>query len=196
MTKNICVIYTETNGLHQLDEPVSKKNIFGFARLICLNYLIGYRKDNKFVKLKEVREILEPKCINFDKEAQKYHGISQEKAKKNGIDSKIIMNNFFEDLKNVKVIVSHNLPFHIRAIQTECYKTCTYINFSNYILIDTINFYHKFEFMNLKKLATKVLNKDYKDKKPKRYTRIIKDIFIKLYNEYESSIVSEKSSKK
>ena len=35
MPKNICIIYTETNGLHQLDEPVSK-NIFGFARLVCL----------------------------------------------------------------------------------------------------------------------------------------------------------------
>ena len=29
MPKNICIIYTETNGLHQLDEPVTKKNIFG-----------------------------------------------------------------------------------------------------------------------------------------------------------------------
>ncbi len=187
MPKNICIIYTETNGLHQLDEPVTKKNIFGFARLVCLNYLIGYRKDGKFKELKRVREILTPKCINFEKDAVNFHGITHNKAEEKGLDSKIIMKNLADDLRNVQVIVSHNLPFHLRALHVECFRTSTYINFNNYILIDTLNFYHDFGFLNLLKLANKIFNKSFTKKKPKEYIKIIKKVFIELYNRYEKS---------
>lgn len=188
MPKNICFLYTETNGLHQLNEDVTKKNIFGFARLVSLNYIIGYKKDNKIVELKKVRHILEPKCINFEKDAIKYHGITMEKAKEKGIDCKIIMKEFENDLKNVEVIVSHNLPFHIRAIQCECYRTCSYINFENFILIDTINFNHNLGPLKLKELAKKVLNKDQSKKKPRNYNSIIKKIFLQLYTNLENKV--------
>lgn len=188
MPKNICIIYTETNGLHQLDEPVTKKNIFGFARLVCLNYIIGYRKDGKFKELKKVREILTPKCINFEEDAVNFHGITQKKAEEKGIDSKIIIKNLADDLKNVQVIVSHNLPFHLRALHVECFRTSTYINFNNYILIDTISFYHDFGFLNLLKLANKIFDKSFSKKKPKDYTKVIRKIFIELYNRYEKKI--------
>ena len=191
MPKNICIIYTETNGLHQLNETVTKKNIFGFARLVCLNYIIGYRKDGKFHELKKVREILEPKCIHFEDDAVKFHGITQEKAKKKGWDSKIIIKNLADDLRNVQVIVSHNLPFHLRAIQVECFRTSTYINFNDFILIDTINFYHDFGFLNLLKLANKLFNKSFSKKKPKDYVKVIRKVFIELYNRYEKSTISK-----
>ena len=188
MPKKICFLYTETNGLHQLNEDVSKKNIFSFARLVCLNYIIGYRKDGKFIEEKKVREILTPKCINFEKEAIKFHGITQDKAEEDGIDSKIIMRNLEDDLRNVQVIVSHNLPFHIRAIQVECFRTCTYINFDNYILIDTISFFHNYGYLKLKDLSNKLFNKKYEKKKPKFNTTLIRKVFIELYNQYEKSV--------
>ena len=103
-------------------------------------------------------------------------------------DSKIIIKNLADDLRNVQVVVSHNLPFHLRAIQVECFRTSTYINFNDYILIDTINFYHDFGFLNLLKLANKVFNKSFSKKKPKEYTKIIRKIFIELYNRYEKNI--------
>ena len=174
--------------MHKLDEPVSKKNSFGFARLICLNYIIGYRKDGQFKELKKVRNILKPKCINYDKNAIKFHKIKQEKAAKKGFENTKVIKDFANDLKNVKIIVSHNLPFHIRSIQVELFKTCTYINFDNYILIDTINFFHKFNFLKLRELANKVLGKNFENKKPKYNTNIIRDIFLKLYNDYEKEI--------
>ena len=43
MPKNICFVYVETNGLHKTDENISKKNMFKFARPVCLNYIIGYK---------------------------------------------------------------------------------------------------------------------------------------------------------
>lgn len=188
MPKKICFLYTETNGLHQLNEDVSKKNIFSFARLVSLNYVIGYRKDGKFVEEKKVRKILTPKCINFKEDAIKFHGITQDKAESDGIDSKIIMRNLNDDLRNVQIIVSHNLPFHIRALQVECFRTCTYINFDNFILIDTIDFYHKYGYLKLTDLVNKLFGKKYDKKKPKYNTTLIRKIFIELYNQYEKSI--------
>ena len=88
-------IYCETNGLHKtvpkkLDDgrvvntvpPVKPnfKNMFKFARLIVLNYLIGYYEDGKFIETKKERLILTPKSINFDVDAMKYHGITTKKA--------------------------------------------------------------------------------------------------------------------
>ena len=189
MPKNICILYTETNGLHKLDESVSKKNSFGFARLVCLNYIIGYKKDGEFKELKKVRNILKPKCINFDENAIKYHKISQKKAEKKGIENTKVIKEFANDLKSVRVIVSHNLPFHIRAIQVELFKTCNYINFDDFILIDTINFYHKYDFLKLKELSNKILKKKFDNKKAKYNTTIIKDIFMKLYNDYEKNVL-------
>jgi|TARA_B110000858_G_C17750213_1_gene449297 DNA polymerase III epsilon subunit-like protein len=192
MPKNICILYTETNGLHKLDESVSKKNSFGFARLVCLNYIIGYKKDGEFKELKKVRNILKPKCINFDENAIKYHKISQKKAEKKGLENTKVIKEFQNDLKGVRVIVSHNLPFHIRAIQVELFKTCTYINFDDFILIDTINFYHKYDFLKLKELSNKILKKKFDNKKAKYNTTIIKNIFMKLYNDYEKTVLTLK----
>lgn len=188
MTKKICFIYTETNGLHTVNQNVSKKNLYGIARLISLNYLIGYRENGKFVQIKKVKKILTPKCINFDKTAMKFHGINKEEALKKGTDSNDIMTQFKKDLTNVKVIVSHNLPFHLKAIQAECFRACICINFSSYTLIDTISFYHKSEYPNLRSLAKSLLKKDYSDKKQNYNLILIKKVFIELYNRYEKSI--------
>lgn len=188
MTKLICFLYTETNGLHNTNDDVSKKNIFEFGRLVTLNYIIGKREGDTFIEIKKVREILKPKCINFNEEAVKIHGITQKKADKKGVDNCVVMNNLLRDLEKVSVIVSHNLPFHIKTLQVECFRTCTYINFDKYILIDTVNFFHKYEFLKLKDLSKKVLGKSYTDKKQKFNTTIIKEIFLELYSQYENSI--------
>ena len=54
MVKKICIIHTETTGLHELrDEKVYKKNLFGFARLVSFSWIIGTRdnivKKEKFI---------------------------------------------------------------------------------------------------------------------------------------------------
>ena len=46
MHKRICFLYTETTGLHQSNYPVSKKKLYTFARMVSINYIIGYLKDN------------------------------------------------------------------------------------------------------------------------------------------------------
>ena len=56
---------------------------------------------------------------------------------------------------------------------------CVNIDFSNHVLIDTINFYHKLEYPKLKDLAKHLLKKDYTDKKQSYNLTLIKKCFLK-----------------
>ena len=131
-----------------------------------------------------------PDCLTISKESFKIHKISLEKAEEKGIPPGDIMATLKKDLKNVSVIVSHNLTFHIKSLQVECFRTCVNIDFGNHILIDTINFNHTLEYPKLLDLAKHVLDKDYSDKKSSYNLVLIKKCFMKLYDNYEKSILN------
>ena len=198
-------IYCETNGLHKtvpkkLDDgktinvipPVKTtfKNMFKFARLIVLNYSIGYYENQKYVETKKERLIIKPKSINFDETAMKFHGISMKKANKKGVDSLEAMQKFANDFKFVNFIVSHNVEFHIKTIQTELMRSCVYFDFSKKKIIDIISFNHDLKFPSLKKLSLEILGNDYENKSAKYNITIVRKIFIKLYQKYEQSITA------
>lgn len=172
---SICIISTSTNGIHQTNQMVSKKIMYKFARMISLNYIIGDIEDDKFIQKKKQKFILTPKCINFDTTAQKFHGITQEKALSKGKDNIWVLKEFKKDLVNVKHMVSHNLPFHIKAIQVECFRTAIIIDFKKFNLIDTISFNHKFEYPKLLKLCEML-----KVKESDSNLKMIKNVFMKL----------------
>lgn len=179
MSNKVCFIYTNTNGLHNTDEFVSKKNMFEFARLIELKYSIGYYdSNNKYIEEIKEKLILKPTCINFNKKAQDIHKISYDKADTKGKNNIFIMNKFKNDLKNVSIIIGHNLNFHIKAIQVELFRTYTYIDFNNYILVDLLNLnYNNTSLINLAKKYN-INTEKYKDLK------LIKKLFIPIYNDY------------
>jgi DNA polymerase III epsilon subunit-like protein len=175
----VCFLYTHTNGFHDTYEYVSKKNIFEFGRLIQLKYSIGSYNDNKFSEDIKEKYILTPKSINFNEKAVEVHGISYKKAEKKGHDNVHIMNKLKEDLRGVRIIVGHNLNFHIRAIQVELFRSCVSIDFSNYILVDLMDFDRE-DKISLANLADK-----YNIDKEK-YTdiKLIKKIFPLEYDDY------------
>ena len=92
--------------------------------------------------------------------------------------------------------MSHNLKFHLQTIQAECFRYHVYLDWSRYLLIDTINFYHKLEFPKLKVLSKHLLGKDYQDKKPKFNINIIRKCFFKLYQMHEESVKNPSPKKK
>lgn len=198
-------IYCETNGLHKtvpkkLDDgktinvipPVKStfKNMFKFARLIVLNYSIGYYENQKYIETKKERLIIKPKSINFDETAMKFHGVSMKKANKKGVDSLEAMEKFANDFRYVNFIVSHNVEFHIKSIQTELMRSCVYFDFSKKKIIDIISFNHDLKYPSLKKLSLEILGNDYENKSAKYNITIVRKIFIKLYQNYEQSITS------
>jgi DNA polymerase III epsilon subunit-like protein len=188
MNKYIGFIYTETNGLHEKydykipDVKTTGKNMFKFARLLTLNYSIGIYNDGNYEEKIKERLIIKPNFLPFDEEAYKYHQLSKEKLEKKGESNFEVMNKFAVDFKNVDVIISHNLDFHIKAIQVELYRSAVYFDFSKYMLVDIINFNHELNYPTLNKLAEIYLKKDISKKKNKHKIDIIKNIFFKLYN--------------
>ena len=187
----ICFIYTDTNGLHKCYDYPSTKNLYKYARLIAFHYMIGTYSGGVFTETFTKHVILKPKTINFDPTAQKIHKITMDDAYKNGIDNLDAIREFKDDLSNVKIIVGHSLPFHIKALQVECFRTAIDINFSKYILIDMMNFGHKMEYPKLIDIITK-----YKIDTKLSQLNQYKELFLILYNEYAKNIkpIEEKKS--
>lgn len=186
MYKRICFLYTETTGLHHTNEPVIKKKLFEFARMVTLNYEIGYLKDGVFYQEKKVRKIVKPRCMVIPKETEEFHGITQSYAETNGIDPEVIINDFKSDLKPIDVIVSHNVDFHLKTILSEGVRYNIALDFNNYIIIDTINFYHAYGFIKLKELATKLKMKHIPTDNSNNL-ELIKNIFLKLYVKFSKA---------
>ena len=128
MPRLVCFIYTQTNGLHNSNEVVTKKNMFEFARPVSLHYIIGYKQGSEFTETKNEKFVFKPECLTISEESYKIHKISLDKANKKGIEPGEIMNTLKKDLKNVSVIVSHNLPFHIKALQIDIYTVSKTFN--------------------------------------------------------------------
>lgn len=188
MHKNICFIYTETTGLHKTDEEITKKNLFNFARLVVLNYELGHYKDDTYIQDKQVRVIIKPNCFIIPDETFVFHGITQKYANKKGKDLEETLLTFKNDLKNVDVIVSHNINFHLKTIIAETYKCNIQLDFNNFIIIDTINFYHTYDFIKLITLAQKLSIKNILEDTPK--IDIIRVVFFKLYKKFKKSCIT------
>ena len=155
MSKKICFLYTSTNGTHHTDDNVSSKNLYQFARLIAFHYSIGSMNGSKYNETKKATLILKPNAINFDKESINIHKITMDMANKNGIPSAHAITQLKTDLLDVNIIVSYNVPFHLKAIQVECFRTAISINFSKYKLVECFNMQHNNNYPDFSFLAQK-----------------------------------------
>lgn len=188
INKRICFLYTETNGLHSTNHDVSKKKLYCFARLVTLNYEIGYFNEGKFYSDKKIRQIIKPRSMFINSETIKFHGITQEYALSNGIDPEEAIEIFKSDIKNVSIIVTHGVDFHLKTIIAEAIRYNCVINFNNYVIIDTLSFFHSFGFLKLKDLALKLKIKEINESNESN-VELIKNIFYKLYSKYEKSLI-------
>jgi hypothetical protein len=188
MSKKICFLYTDTNGLHNTSDIVSKKNLYNFGRLIALHYSIGTYDINSDTNISQYNEsirvntIIKPDTINFDKEALRIHNITYEYAVKNGISNRDVIQQFKNDIKDVDIIISHSLPFYLKSIQVECFRTATIIDFTKYTLIDVMTFGHDYKYPKLNSIMKKLKIKNIEN----QLDQIIQ-VFLKLY---ENSITT------
>jgi DNA polymerase III epsilon subunit-like protein len=189
MPNKICFLYTETTGLHQENKDVEKKKLYLYARLVRLNYEIGYIDNTlqEFVIEKDEKIIVKPRSMYIPKETTQFHGLTQEIANKEGSEIETILLNLKDDLKNVSIIVSHNIDFHLRTLISEFIRYNISIDFSNYVIIDTISFFHDYGFIKLKDLATKLKIKEIgSDNNSNK--ELIRQVFFKLYKKFKKSI--------
>lgn len=185
-SKTFCVFYTDTNGLHTTDDDVIKKNLYSFARLVAINYEIGYMENNKFVSIKKIKNIIKPRCMYITEESINIHGITQEIAMNEGIEIELALDKFVKDLSGVEILISHNVKFHLKTIMAEFIRYNKPFNFSNFIIIDTFSFFHNYSYPKLDILYNNIIEK--KSKKNQTQLDMIRLCFIKLYDNYEKSI--------
>jgi DNA polymerase-3 subunit alpha len=171
----IVYIYCQTNGLHQTNEDVIKKNLFEFARLVSINYEIE-SNDKMSSDNKNVNIIIKPRCMFIDEDTIKIHGITNEIAKEKGIEIEDVLKKFKEDLKDVDIIVTHNQSFHLKTIMAEFVRYNIPFSFEKYKKIDLSNYNHEFKFPKLNFLY----NKFYSDSSNISEVEKIKKIYIKL----------------
>ncbi len=185
----LCFIYTDTNGLHKCNQNPSSKNLYKYARLIAIHYMVGTYIDNLFTYEYTKHIIIKPQAINFDENAQKIHKITYEDAMKKGIDKITAMMELKKDLSDVNIIISHSLPFHIKALQVECFRTAVDINFSKFINIDLMSFGHNLDYPKFVDLLNK-----YKIKSATQLDQY-KELFFSLYKDYKKNISNSPKQK-
>lgn len=179
----ICFIYTDTNGLHKTNDYVSIKNLYKFARLIAIHYMVGEYENGKFIELFRKDVILKPKTVNFDINAMKIHKITPDYANAKGVDNNIVMTTFAKDIENIDIIVSFNLSFHLKSILVECFRTAIPIEFNKKTLICMASFGHHYEYPKYADI-TKV----FKIKTTQPQLDQYKDLYFILYDEYKKKL--------
>lgn len=178
MSTKICFIHTTTNSNHDTEDNVSTKNLYQYGRLISFDYSIGLHDEN-YTEMIKKSFIMTPSAIQFD---NNYHNITRDKAEKEGVVNTIALTQFKEDMKSVDIIISHNISFHLKAMQVECFRATVTIDFSKYTLVDTMSFNPKYTIpllpLLIKKLKLKIKSKETLEQ--------IKAVFFNLYNIYDT----------
>lgn len=184
---NICIFYTETNGLHKSNAPITKKKLYNYARLVSLHYIIGYydEKKKQFITNKEIYHIVNPRTMYINDQSVKYNNIDIDIARKKGKDIEVILNNFKKDLEDVEILISHNIDFHLKTILNEVLRYNVIIEFNNFLIIDTNSFFHDYKYIKLNDLANNLKIKNFEEKQK---VEIILLIFFKLYIKFKKSI--------
>jgi DNA polymerase III epsilon subunit-like protein len=113
----ILVFDTETTGLPK-SKIMNPDTLNLWPHTVQFSYVIYDTNLNdivvssdKIVKLKD--------GITMPEDSIKIHGITNEISQKNGINIETIINEFFSHLRNVDLLVGHNVSFDINMIKVE-----------------------------------------------------------------------------
>jgi DNA polymerase-3 subunit alpha len=118
---NILCFDTETLGLYIKDSDGYDPHYtllphYDSARLLQISWCIVDAKDN-LVKTADYITANDFKINNSH-----IHGITEQICKGKGVPISQIINAFAEDLKNIRLLVGHNLDFDLRILKSELYR--------------------------------------------------------------------------
>lgn len=98
---------TETTGLpRNWKAPVT--DLGNWPRLVQLAWLLY---DKKGVKIKGGDFIIKPEGFTIPSEASRIHGISTEKAQREGADLQTVLRDFADLISRADYLVAHNMSF-------------------------------------------------------------------------------------
>jgi len=159
---------TETTGLPKnWKAPVS--DLDNWPRLVQIAWS---HYDSSGNKISDNNYIIKPQGFVIPPYSSMVHRISTEKALREGVDLKMVLEKFVRDIKNVKFLVAHNMDFDVKVVEAEFLRTNILNNISESSKICTMkrstNFCqikgpYGFKWPTLSELYLKLFKEDFQD---------------------------------
>jgi len=124
---------TETTGL-PINDHAPLTDFDNWPRLVQLAWQVHDEKG----ELVEVKNfIVKPEGFVIPRGAEKIHGISTERALKEGKNLEEVLDEFVQALQQVKVVAGHNVDFDNTIVRVECLRRKMECPLTEKIIIDT-----------------------------------------------------------
>ncbi len=159
---------TETTGLPKnWQAPVSDLN--NWPRIVQLAWILSEDNGNQIASQ---NYIIKPEGFLIPEESSRVHGISTEKALKEGVNLEKALSDFSYDLSKSNLLIAHNINFDQKIIGAEFLrknvetnlndisKFCTMQSTTNYCRIEKQNGYG-YKWPRLEELHLKLFNKNF-----------------------------------
>ena len=159
---------TETTGLPK-DWKAPVTDLDNWPRLVQIAWS---RYDSSGNKTSDNNYIIKPQGFVIPPYSSIIHRITTEKALREGVDLKMVLEKFVQDIRDVKFLVAHNMDFDTKIVEAEFLRTNLVSNISKISKICTMkratNFCqiegpYGFKWPTLAELYKKLFEEDFKD---------------------------------
>lgn len=166
---NILFFDTETTGL-PADYNAPASNLANWPRLVQLSWIVA-ADTGKIIKKQNY--IVRPNGFTIPVNASRLHGITTEKASKDGVYLQEIIDLFLRDLQDCNLIVGHNIEFDKKIVGAELLRLglnnplnikksyCTMEGSTNYCKIPGYN--GRYKYPKLQELYRKLFGRNFDD---------------------------------
>ena len=125
---------TETTGLPQ-NWKAPLTDFDNWPRMVQIAWQMH---DEKGALIDVKNFIIKPEGYDIPYNAEQIHGISTERAQKQGVDLKTVLEEFTTDVKNSKFVVGHNIEFDNNIVGCELLRSEMNNLLSDFPLLDTM----------------------------------------------------------
>jgi len=113
----VLVFDTETTGLPK-SKFISPDTLNLWPYIVQFSFVIYDTEENDIVETSDT--IVKVKeGINITAESTQFHGITNEISQEKGVNVETILKIFFNNLKNVDMLIGHNISFDINMVKVE-----------------------------------------------------------------------------
>jgi len=128
------VFDTETTGLPK-DWKAPVSDLDNWPRLVQIAWS---RYDSSGNKTSDNNYIIKPQGFVIPPYSSIIHRITTEKALQEGVDLKLVLEKFVQDIKDAKFLVAHNMDFDTKIVEAEFLRTNLVSNISEVSKICTM----------------------------------------------------------
>jgi len=117
----ILVLDTETSGL-----PVKRRSLVAvdWPHIVQLSYILYDSEKNEVLKVFDAIIKMKP-GFTIPEESVAIHGITNQMSAEQGVDIETVLEEFYQDAKDAKLIVAHNMDFDLTAVKMEFNRLLT-----------------------------------------------------------------------